>query len=280
MPWTGWSYLVGAAAIAGVPGLNGFASEWLTLQALLHLTGSTLPAALTGAVAAAGLAATAALALFCFVKVAGLVLLGAPRREHAAACEAPRSMRAGMVLLAAACVTLGVVPGLVVPTLAALRPGGGGLARGPSLGLPGTGGLPSLPLVVALAAVSSALLVARGGGGRSRSAVWVCGQRLSPALAWTSAGFTKPLRLVLEPALRPERFAAVHVRDGVVQEVEYHVVVPHLFDTAVYRPLVRRSLRVAAVVRRLQSGSLRAYVAYLTLLVLLLLLLVRAGILG
>ena len=36
MPWTGRAFLLGAAAIAGLPPLNGFASEWLTLQALLH----------------------------------------------------------------------------------------------------------------------------------------------------------------------------------------------------------------------------------------------------
>ena len=34
MPWTGGAFLVGALAIAGLPPLNGFASEWLTLQAL------------------------------------------------------------------------------------------------------------------------------------------------------------------------------------------------------------------------------------------------------
>ena len=38
MPWTGGAFLVGAMAIAGLPPLNGFASEWLTLQALLHVT--------------------------------------------------------------------------------------------------------------------------------------------------------------------------------------------------------------------------------------------------
>ena len=31
MPWTGGAFLVGAMAIAGLPPLNGFASEWLTL---------------------------------------------------------------------------------------------------------------------------------------------------------------------------------------------------------------------------------------------------------
>ncbi|HVV59546.1 MAG TPA: proton-conducting transporter membrane subunit [Gaiellaceae bacterium] len=281
MPWTGWSFLVGAAAIAGVPPLNGFASEWLTLQALVHLTAAKLPTALTGALAAAGLASTAALALFCFAKVTGLVLLGRPRRdETAAAVESPVSMRAGMAVLAVACVVLGAVPALIVPTLAGLHPGAEPVARGTSVRLPGTGALPSLPLLVALTLLVSVLLVARRAGASGRSVVWACGQRLVPALAWTSAGFTKPLRLVLEPALRPQRFAAVRVRDGVVQEVEYHAHVPHLFDTAIYRPAVRLSLRGAAVARRLQSGNLRAYVVYLLLLVLLSLLLARTGALG
>ena len=74
MPWTGWSFVVGCAAIAGVPPLNGFASEWLTLQSLLHVGYSPTPGvSVAGALAMVGVAATAALAVFCFVKVIGLV---------------------------------------------------------------------------------------------------------------------------------------------------------------------------------------------------------------
>src|ERR1035438_10738663 len=36
MPWTGGAFLIGSMAIAGLPPLNGFASEWLVLQSLLH----------------------------------------------------------------------------------------------------------------------------------------------------------------------------------------------------------------------------------------------------
>ena len=100
MPWTGGAFLIGSMAIAGLPPLNGFASEWLTLQALVHVAfGPSLGLGLAGALATTGLAATAALAVFCFVKVVGLVLLGTPRRaEAAAAVEAPPSMqgRAGL----------------------------------------------------------------------------------------------------------------------------------------------------------------------------------------
>ena len=42
---------------------------------------------------------------------------------------------------------------------------------------------------------------------------------MEPQLRWTSAGFTKPLRLVLEVVLRPEREISVRTDGGVVQEV-------------------------------------------------------------
>ena len=35
MPWVAWLTLVGALALAGLPPLNGFVSEWLLLQAFL-----------------------------------------------------------------------------------------------------------------------------------------------------------------------------------------------------------------------------------------------------
>ena len=77
MPWTGGAFLVGAMAIAGLPPLNGFASEWLTLQALLHVPAyGGIGDGLAGALALAALGTTAALAVLCFVKVVGLVLLG------------------------------------------------------------------------------------------------------------------------------------------------------------------------------------------------------------
>jgi len=117
-----------------------------------------------------------------------------------------------------------------------------------------------------------------GGARRAQpTPAWTCGQAVRPALAWTSAGFAKPLRLVLEVLYRPQRESDVTVRDGVVQEVSYRAEVPHLFDTLLYGPLYRGALRGAALLRRLQSGDLRWYLAYLAVLVVVLLALVRLG---
>ena len=282
MPWTGGAFLVGAMAIAGLPPLNGFASEWLTLQALLHVaTYGHLGDGIAGAIALAALAATAALAVFCFVKVVGLVLLGAPRTQAAAAAEeAPLPMRAAVVFLGLACVALGLAPGLLFGPLVGLAPWSAGAPAHAGLHVPGTGSLSGVWIAVVLVSVTAGLMLLRGKRSAAPAPTWACGQRIEPELRWTSAGFTKPLRLVLEAVLRPQREIALRSEGGVLQEVSYSGHVPHLIDHHLYAPLARLSLTAAAYVRRLQSGSLGTYVAYLAGLVLVLLALIRAGWIG
>ncbi len=286
MPWTGGAFLLGSMAIAGLPPLNGFASEWLTLQSLLHVSlFGPLGVALPGAVALAGLAATAALALLCFVKVVGLVLLGRPRRpECAMAVERPAGMRFAVVSLAGLCVALGVLPGLVVPTLAGLAPGVHGHPAGDAsaLAIPGTGGLRTVGLAVALIVLTALLTRARGHR-RLAPAVaptWACGQDVVPELEWTSSGFTKPLRLVLEGLLRPHRELEVVERGGMTQLIRYSSHTPSLVDRVLYEPAVRFGLRGAAFARRLQSGNVRTYAGYLLALMIVMIALAAAGALG
>lgn len=119
MPWTSALFLVGTLAIAALPPLNGFVSEWLTLQTMLR---STLLAStatkIVFAVSGALLALTAGLAVTCFAKVFAMGFLGMPRSEEAAAAkEAPRGMRTPLGLLAALCLALGVLPTFVIPAL-------------------------------------------------------------------------------------------------------------------------------------------------------------------
>ena len=282
MPWTGSAFFIGAAAIAGLPPLNGFASEWLTLQALVHVPAvAGVGDGVAAAVALAALAATAALAVFCFVKVVGLVLLGPSRTEaSAAAVESPLPSRLALLFLAAACVVLGAAPGLLFGRLLGLAPWEVAAPVRVGLAVPGTGSLPTLGIAVALALGTALLAELRGRRAAAPAPTWACGQLVEPALGWTSAGFTKPLRLALESVLRPEREIAVRSAGGVVQEVSYHGHVPHLIDERVYRPVVRVSLAAAGRARRLQSGSLAAYVAYLAALVLVLLAAARLGVIG
>jgi hydrogenase-4 component B len=263
MPWTGAAVGIGCMAIAGLPPLNGFASEWLTLQALVRLAFENV----AGAVALAGIAATAALALLCFVTVAGSVLLGAPREEHVAG-DPPAAMRGALAFLAALCVVLGLVPSLLVPTLAELAPGAAAPEH-PS-------GFPAPALALALVALTALFARLRGSRRTAAAPTWACGQTVTPALRYSAAGFTKPLRLVLEAVLRPRRSLDVDASGA----VRYARRVDAPAERLLYRPAIRTGLRGAAHARRLQTGNVRTYAAYLLALVLALLALVHTGALG
>ena len=119
MPWTAALFLLGAVAICGLPPLNGFVSELLIGLGLLHSAGIGEGRNWIGlAVGFPILAMIGALATACFVKVYGSVFLGSPRNEISTQVhESSALMLAPMCVLALACVTIGLVPGLVAPVL-------------------------------------------------------------------------------------------------------------------------------------------------------------------
>ena len=67
---------------------------------------------------------------------------------------------------------------------------------------------------------------------------------------------------------------------AIVRAASYSGRVPQLVDEHLYRPATHAALALAAGARRLQSGRLGTYVAYLVALVVALLLAVKVGILG
>lgn len=120
MPATSALFLVGCVAIAALPPLNGFVSEWLAFQAVLQ--SPELPQwGLRIMVPAVGglLALAAALAGACFVRAFGITFLGRPRSAAAeAAHEVDRLSIAAMAGLALLCLLAGILPGTLIDALA------------------------------------------------------------------------------------------------------------------------------------------------------------------
>jgi hydrogenase-4 component B len=111
--------------------LNGFVSEWLTLQTMLRSAElSSTGAKITFALCGAGLALTAALAVTCFAKVFAMSFLGMRRLDKGQkVTEAKSDTLAPMAILAALCLAFGVLPTYVIPALgSALNPLAGGSA--------------------------------------------------------------------------------------------------------------------------------------------------------
>jgi NADH:ubiquinone oxidoreductase subunit 5 (subunit L)/multisubunit Na+/H+ antiporter MnhA subunit len=295
MPWTAACFLLGALAIAGLPPLNGFVSEWLLFQALLPAIQSTtplLPPLMTLAVGA--LALTAGLAAAAFVKAFGVTFLAIPRSEAAASAhDASAPMRVAMALLAAACALLGVGSVLLLPRLAALLGDHVGLADAPplaaglSLTLPrGFGGM-SPPLVaMGLAVVTggAVLAVRAAADGRlRRGETWGCGRiGQTSRMEYTSTAFAEPLRRIFAELYRPTEDVTVDVHPEsryFVQSRTYRSEIRPWFERHLYAPLVARVSAWADRTRALQSGSAHVYLAYLlvALVVLLAITLARAS---
>ena len=119
MPWTSAFFLVGVLSISALPPFNGFVSEWLTLQTVLRsaVLSSTVIKVIF-AICGALLALTAGLAVTCFVKVFATGFLGMSRSPAAAnAHEVHVWTRTSLALLAALCITLGVLPTYVIPAI-------------------------------------------------------------------------------------------------------------------------------------------------------------------
>ena len=126
MPVTATCFLIGALAIAGIPPLNGFASEWLTLETLLRSADLGLvQVRIAFVLAGALIALTAALAVTCFVKAYAMTFLGVARSEDARSVKHELFPIAGigMALLAAVCVLAGLFPAYAIQLVDAALPG-------------------------------------------------------------------------------------------------------------------------------------------------------------
>jgi hydrogenase-4 component B len=281
MPWTALLFLVGAAAISGLPLLNGFVSEWLLFQALLqgfHVT-PTL-SRLIFPVAGALLALTSALAAACFVKAFGITFLALPRGEGAErAHESPWVMLAPQAMLAAMCFVLGLAPGWVLGALQGVAASLPGVRPAPEMvrGLfaiaPGPGNfdhlappLVALPVLLALTVASAAFLGVRYAV--RRAPTWGCGGELSARTEYTATAFSKPLMMIFSAIYRPTREVSrvEDVSPYFPSEVRYRAQIEPTFERFVYGPLTRGVLGAAERLKAIQAGSLHAYLAYVLLL--------------
>ncbi len=291
MPSTAWLFLVGAVAISALPPLNGFVSEWMTFQALV-LGGAQLGGAsgLAAVFAASMLALTGGLAAACFVKAFGVTFLGRPRSGHAeGASEAPRSMLAGMLFIAAACVVLGVAPGWAMalldrPTADLLgTPGAGDVVttHGPlvlSSGAPAGASISVTATAVLFAAFAILVAVVRAWPRAAKprlAPTWTCGMTPTSRFDYTATAFAKSLRLIFAMLYRPRRTIGREDAGSpyVPRRIHYQGEVVDLAETTLYTRLQRAVNATSQAIRARSTGRIHGYIGFVlvTLLVVLLL---------
>ena len=291
MPLTACAFLVGSAAISALPPLNGFASEWLTFQAIL--VSPDVPQwslKLLVPAVGAGLALSAALAAACFVKAFGITFLGRPRTPAAErAHEVDLFSLAAMFGLAGLCFLAGVFPGLVMDALSPVVVALTGGARLPvqttmpwltvvplSAGRSSYNGLLVL-LFIAFSAAAAAYVIHRFASHAVRRAPpWDCGfPDPSPITQYSAGSFAQPIRRVFGTLAFRAREEVDMPAPGDHRPARLHV---HLQDPAwdgIYAPVAGAVGFAADRLNWLQFLTIRRYLS-LVFLALIFLLLVLA----
>ena len=268
MPHTGLLMIVGSLAIAGLPPLNGFVSEWLLYIALVRGGLSSSGAVSVFLMISVGVVSlVGALAGLAFVRLVTTSLLGQPRAAEAErAHESPLLMLLPMAALALAC---GAMALLARPVFGALSPVVDEVLRQKERFAAADAPLDSLARFL-LGVWGLSLLGAAAGAfvlrpGRAVSeATWGCGYaRPTARMQYTARAFAELLAEQLVPtrlrarvsiapptAIFPGRAAlAADCRDPVTR--------------GFYEPFLEQWADRFARLRWMQQGMLHVYLVYI-----------------
>jgi NADH:ubiquinone oxidoreductase subunit 5 (subunit L)/multisubunit Na+/H+ antiporter MnhA subunit len=287
MPGTSALFLVGSMAIAALPPLNGFVSEWLTFQAIVQSPGMEqwlLRIMIPGV--GGLLALSAALAGACFVRAFGMTFLGRPRSGAAdAARETDRFSLYSMGFLAVLCLAAGVLPGFVIDAIAPVTHSLAGdhlpeqLASKWLTLVPITesrssyNGLLLFLYLVASAAVTAYLIRRLSLHETRRAPAWDCGYpEPSPATQYTATSFAQPFRAVFGSLVFRVKVSVQMPPPGDSTAALYSATTEDRIWSIVYEPLTRFVYAVANWMNRMQFLTIRRYLSlvFLALVALLL----------
>ena len=287
MPRTSFAFLVGCMAISALPPLNGFASEWLTFQAvLLHPELPQWGLKLIIPVDGAALALAAALAAACFVRAFGIVFLGRPRSEAAAqAREVDPWSVAAMLGFALLCLLAGIVPGAVIDSIAPVAQALTGSRMPMQLGdvwmtiAPVQASRSSYNGLLVFAFITASILVTVAVVHRfasravRRAPAWDCGfPDPTPASQYSAGSFAQPLRRVFGTVLfrTSETVDMPAPGDNRAASIVRRISDP-IWD-AIYAPLGRGVEWVAGYLNVLQFLTIRRYLGFVFIALVVLLL--------
>ena len=281
MPRTHAAMLAGCVAISALPPLNGFVSEWMIFQAILLRPelpqwGLKLMIPVDGAL----LALTAALAAACFVRMHGIAFLGRARSDAARdAHETGAWQTAVMLIFAALCCVVGMIPGIVIDALAPVTTallGGRMPVQWADQG--GTGWQSLVPvtaergsyngmlvfLFMALTTMITIGLVHRFGSNKSRRApAWDCGfPDPRPETQYTAESLSQPIRRVFGTLVFQSRDVVDMPAPGNMRAGSLTRYTRDLVWDGFYKPLMMVIDAVSIRLNVLQFLTIRLYLGF------------------
>ena len=295
MPWTSLFFLVGVLSISGLPFFNGFISEYLMM--LSFISSYRIPdvvIAISVGFASAAFALTLGIVLATFVKIFGISFLSKPRSDIIYKIkEVPRTMLAGMGIVAIMCITLGLIPaiGIDMITLAfnfQLPLNQPIFSFGSIWSESGTNntvsGL-SLPVVsvIFVSILAATIGFLYGVGGRTKHRItetWSCGfVNLNERMQYTATSLSQPIlhvfRNFYKPSLVIENIPYHSSNPYIKKSVKIHVSNKNVIEDYIYGPIIRNVLKANKVMKKIPTGKVNLYLLNVLVVIILLLVYVR-----
>jgi hydrogenase-4 component B len=280
MPWTALAFLIGAAAISGLPPLNGFVSEFLIyIGAFKGVLSADAGSAAPLLAVIAGLALIGGLAAACFTKAFGIVFLGEPRSDHPAqAHESGIGMILPMLVMAAGCIIAGLLGFMIVRAMPAVL---FDLIR--SFGIAGPdpatiqaelfaasgylksftyGALAILVLIGLIVLLRRRLLSGRK---VEEGLVWDCGYAAPNArMQYTASSFAQPI-IDFFDIFHGGRKRFRPPQGYFPKTASFETETLDTSQEAVYRPIFENVGRILSKLHVMQQGRIQLYVLYIVL---------------
>ena len=279
MPWTAMAFLFGAMAISALPPLNGFVSEWLTLQ-VFFIGAFSVSSGLKVffAICAAMLALAGGLAAACFVKTFGITFLAIPRSTKAKeAREVGFSMKAGMLFLSLLTLVFGLGAPAIFKRLVAIAqsvvakdlPAINFSLNNFTLNIQEGNfiylSVSSIALLLVAIILITAFFVYRLGAKPKKYGTWDCGYyKINARNEYTATAFSKPFRIAFGFFLKPYR-KTEKIRESFyhIKTFKYGTFTTSIFKEYIYKPILTFTFGSGRLMRRIQPGSIHLYIAYI-----------------
>jgi hydrogenase-4 component B len=270
MPVTAGCAIVGALSIAGIPPFNGFVSKWLIYQSAIF--GKPASIYLIFAIIAIFMSTVT---LAYFIKYLGTAYLGTlPERLSNSPTGTPKSMEIVQILLAAACLLLGIFPATIVrlfihggmiPAPADTGAISQGLLKaalpwqGVELSLNDLTASAVYPLFIfAGLAICVAIAYAIYRSVRVDSlpaSIWNCGEVVpDESVRYRASSFYKPFRNLIHPVYRKFRLPNIPPPLPLVRGLD--------FDRWIYFPIGSAFVRIGRIFSRIHNGVPQFYLLW------------------
>ncbi|MCK5836362.1 MAG: hydrogenase [Desulfobacula sp.] len=276
MKITGTTFIIGSLAISGLPPFNGFVSEFFIYMGAFKgilLDKSDFAMAILAIIS---LAVIGGLALACFTKVVGVVFQGEPRTKAAENVDEKGStMLASMVILASACIFIGIFPGIFIKmsmkAVSALGLEYGGIPLEPFEQMAKNITLSASILFVSLFVVIAVRFFFYKGKTIRKSGTWGCGfTQPTVKMQYTGSSYASSILEFFRPTA-PLEEEHPEIQGRFPQKTYYRSQISDVAELYMKSVIVRPVLFLFDKLRWIQHGDIHLYIGYILLAIILLL---------